>query len=217
MLLTLCIQSTYDLVEAGIYKNKKQIAFKQLHKHNASAQLIVTIDQLLRECNATLNDVSCIIANKGPGPFTTLRGVIATINGISFAKKIPLIGVNALDALAYELAQPNMINVTLLNAFGKDVYYLIDNEKTKKYGSKNIIALLSDLENNYPKQQLFFAGNGAYLHQELIRQAISQAIINQTSHCSLQSIFECGQNTYQQVYQLIPVYLKDHPSMQKPI
>lgn len=215
MSLTLCIQSTYNSVEVGIYKDQKQLAFQQLHKHDASGQLIVTIDQLLQDCNVTINDVARIIANNGPGPFTTLRVVITTINGISFAKRISLIGVNALDALAHEVTKKNTNNVMLLNAFGNDVYYLVDDGTTKKYGSKKINTLLAELANLYPKQSFFFAGNGAHIHQELITQTITNPVIDPTKHCSLQSIFESGKSVTKIRHQLIPVYLKDHPTMKK--
>lgn len=217
MSLTLCIQSTYTTVEIGIYKDQTQIAYKHLHKHDASGQLIVVIDQLLRSSDATIDDVTRIIANNGPGPFTTLRVVIATINGISFAKKIPLIGVNALDALTHEVAKPDKINVMMLNAFGNDVYFYLSDGKKMQYGSQNITSLITFLAQTYPNQQILFAGNGAQMHKENITKTIANATINDIPHCSLQSIFTCGQQKTDQkpIYQLTPVYLKDHPAMQR--
>ena len=70
-----------------------------------------------------------LAVNQGPGAFTSLRVIIASINGLALgdAQK-RLIGVDGLDALAQEAHQKyikdqNALLVPLLNAYNSEVYY----------------------------------------------------------------------------------------------
>lgn len=139
----LAINSTYQHVQIALYNDDSLIAQHQEHKYRASKNLIPLIDSLLLGNNLKLADINFICINKGPGPFTTLRTVITTINGISFAAGTPLIGINCLDAFLQEYKNPDYPHtVILLNAFGQDVYFATD----KHQGYKNIDLILQELK-----------------------------------------------------------------------
>lgn len=54
----------------------------------------------LAACGLTLRDVSLLAVGLGPGAFTGLRVGLATIEGLSFATGLPVVGVSGFDALA---------------------------------------------------------------------------------------------------------------------
>ena len=54
----------------------------------------------LSAASRALDDVSLLAVASGPGAFTGLRIGIATMQGLAFARGVPLVGVSALDALA---------------------------------------------------------------------------------------------------------------------
>ena len=54
----------------------------------------------LAECGPTLDDVSLLAVGLGPGAFTGLRVGLATIQGLAFARNLPVVGISALDAIA---------------------------------------------------------------------------------------------------------------------
>jgi tRNA threonylcarbamoyladenosine biosynthesis protein TsaB len=56
--------------------------------------------EALADCGATLTDVSLLAVCLGPGAFTGLRVGLATIQGLAFARNLPVIGISALDAIA---------------------------------------------------------------------------------------------------------------------
>ena len=93
--------------------------------------LIPMIDTLLKQTAINVSDLAYIAVNIGPAPYNTLRALIATANAIAFAKKIPLVGCNALSLLTEFYTQENFQTVALLQAFSGHVYF--KQSKTQGY------------------------------------------------------------------------------------
>jgi len=213
----LAIQSTYHDVEVVLYNHELQLEVRLIKKVDASATLIPSLDELFKTHGLKVDDLSFIAVNQGPAPFTTLRVVIASMNGIGFATNIPLIGIDGLKALLAEYYDPSQLPmVALLDAFADDVYYGIRDEKAALVKDcMPISALLPKIESNYPTQHVRFIGNGAALHKETIRfvlcdRAIIQEPIVQT--CSVSQVARMGLHEWQKQKglskQLLPLYLK---------
>lgn len=100
----LVLQSTYDLIEIGLGADHTLLDQVSLNKMDANRNLILEINSLLLKHNLTLEQLSFIATNLGPAPFTSLRVVIVTANGLAFATGIPLIGVNGLQAFVTEFS-----------------------------------------------------------------------------------------------------------------
>jgi len=67
-------------------------AQKTIPARETSKLLIPTIASLLAEQGVVLPQLSYIACYRGPGSFTTVRSMIVTVNGLSFASKVPLVG-----------------------------------------------------------------------------------------------------------------------------
>jgi tRNA threonylcarbamoyl adenosine modification protein YeaZ len=65
--------------------------------------LLVLIDEGLTRLNMTLNDCRGIACTRGPGSFTGIRVVLATMEGLSQSSGIPLAGLDYLPLLAQDL------------------------------------------------------------------------------------------------------------------
>jgi len=181
------IQGSYNHVEISLFDNHTVLESIVKGDVKASSHLVPYLDALLHNHQIKLNDLSFIAIDQGPGAFTSLRVSIATINGIAFAHKIPLIGIDGLDALCQEEINKTdaQFLVCLLNAFNNDVYFSInkreDSETTTSLerGCKKIDTLLAELTNN--PQHITFTGNGAVLHRDLILNTLgNRAIIAQS-------------------------------------
>jgi len=135
----LALQHTYQGIELGLFDDAQTIQITHDDKKKASKNIILLVNQLLKNKNISFDNLLFIAANQGPGPFTTLRVVIASVNGIGFATQKPLIGVDGLDALLQEHKNETYpVSVALLNAYSNDVYFGIDcpKQKNKKKGAK---------------------------------------------------------------------------------
>ena len=59
-----------------------------------SQLLLPKIDQLLKQSQKNLKDLSGILVFSGPGSFTGLRVGIAVANSLGFALEIPVVGIS---------------------------------------------------------------------------------------------------------------------------
>ena len=211
----LILQSTYTNIELGLFDKGQQLDKMSVSKMEATSLLIPTIHALFKLHNCDLNILEFIGINQGPGPFTTLRVLISTINGLAFATGIPLVGADGLNALLKESLASN--TVALLNAFNKDVYYATQNTK----GCAKIETFLKKLANpDRPEfveeyeRGLTFIGNGATLYKQEILQKFPDATINENLEFnSLKTIaadcLEKFTNKNGISKKLMPLYLKD--------
>ncbi len=215
----LTIQNNYDEVQLALMSGTTRAHSDSITKTKASKELIIRINNLLMSAKIKLCDLSFIAANYGPGPFTTLRVVITTVNGLAYAKQIPLIGVNALKAAACEWRDPKYPTTAILfNAFGNDVYTLVEHNDTQLFYGVYPIKILLEKLKTVPGT-IRFLGNGTALHQKLISEYLSEKAYipeNNPTYCSLSQIALMGLAEWKSVtqgeHQLVPLYLKRHPA-----
>lgn len=220
----LAVHNTYTTVEIGLFANNHLIDKISIEHKLASKELMVTIAHLLARHTLSLTDLTFIAAHQGPGPFTTVRVVISSVNGLAFATKLPLVGVNGLEVLIVDesVKQPNTFIVGLLNAFGNDLYYgIAKNGQMLNIGYKSALLLLQEIAITYPEQSIVFVGNGAALHQtaihEIFKEEISALRTNimfpLPEYCTLEQLAHHAYIQWKNglcEQQLQPVYLKPY-------
>lgn len=211
----LAIQNTYDQVQMAIGDDRANLGqIICLDKTVASKECMSTLDQLLRQNSVSLSSLSFIAVNQGPGPFTTLRVVISTVNGLSFSTGIPLVGINGMQALSCEYPSHSQ-KVIFLNAFAGDVYYLVDAHGIRMSGATSITIILQELLQKIPHNPILFLGNGTLLYQDMIVATFgdrAQFPDPFVSTCSLATIAKQGLAQWHAKknvsYQLQPLYYK---------
>jgi len=217
MTLYLAIQNTYTHLQMALFKENDQCAFAEIDKTKASKECILVLDSILRENQITLSDLSFIAVNQGPGPFTTLRVVIATVNGLSFATKIPLIGINALESFLEEYATESHVNsVALLNAFGHDLYYGVKaGNDAPLYGCANIQTLVTEINQKIPNGPILFLGNGIHQCKEILQATFGDRAYFLSSNPETSSLKQIGAMALTSwkkqeniSYQIQPLYIK---------
>jgi tRNA threonylcarbamoyladenosine biosynthesis protein TsaB len=212
----LAIQNTYEEIEVALYCKDQLLGQTHIHKNEASKTLLICIDELLNSHNLKIKDLDFIGVNKGPGPFTTLRVVVATVNALNFAIQTPLIGIDGLDALIQEYNDTRWpITVVMLNAFNNDVYYAIQNGDQINTGWKNINVLLEELKSNFLNQKIRFLGNGIKLFASQINETFGDLGYipeENPNTCSIEQVAQIAYKKWgkQEIQkQVMPLYLKD--------
>ena len=227
----IAIQNTYDVFEMALFINNQLVDRLREDKRYTSKLFIPLLGQVCTKNNIMLSDLSFCAVNCGPGPFSTLRSIIASVNGLHLATDVPLIGIDGLDATFLEYYDNSYANtVVLFNAFNNEVYYLIahqDKILAKGYQKidlflKQISSLCArpELVEGCPRaleetfQQINFIGNGV---EDLIKEICgNNAIIkeNNPSMCSVEMIGRLGLDTFMSEQKtngyVMPLHLKKH-------
>ena len=72
--------------------------------HAHGERLLASIEKVLAEAGASLDDVAAIVVGLGPGSFTGLRVGLAVAKGLAFGLGLPIVGIETPVALAAALA-----------------------------------------------------------------------------------------------------------------
>lgn len=187
-------------------------------KREHSVLLMPMIENLLKDCELTINDIDGFVVSKGPGSFTGLRIGMATIKGLSFGANNPYISLSSLDGLAYSLSYFNGIICPIMDALRENVYTALYKNEDGEF--KNIMEptpmelpdLLEMLKEK--NEEVIFTGDGLLKHKEYIKVNFPNAKFasNHVSLTRASSIGELGLNLLKQGIKddpnSAPVYLK---------
>lgn len=125
--LSLFCSNDHQQTTAALFAQHTLRASASIDNKHASAELIPTIDVLLTQQNVQLADLAFFAVNVGPAPFTTLRTVIATVNGLAFVTKKPVVSIDLFSLFFAQLTEqfPRTDGhyAVVQNAFCNDVYY----------------------------------------------------------------------------------------------
>lgn len=218
MSLILLMQATYTAIELGCVKDYELVAQHTIDKHMASAQLLMAINTMLEQQHTTSSGLSFIAASCGPAPFTSLRTMLTTSNGVAYAGSIPLLGLDGMRLFLHEYQESKYpYTVALFNAYNKELYYGIASGSTvlqTGYGSWKQVQEIINV--HVPiNEKIQFIGNGVELARVQIEQSFSEQLyipLNNPHANSLLflSSYVLGQKNIQQEFvdQLFPMYLK---------
>lgn len=183
----LALQATYTSVEVGLCHNQIIDTSTTIPTHDASKQLIPTVAALLAERHLALRDLAFCIVSVGPAPFTTLRTVIATVQGLAYGARLPMVAVNGLEAFAQSRrdastqVMPYTHTFVLLHAFGQDVYYAQADHvhTTVTTGCLSFEAWLVTLTQflkAHPTARIRFVGNGYAKHTQRLMETFDRPL-----------------------------------------
>ena len=179
-----------------------------------SENLMPLLDKILKKNNIALKNIKLIACSVGPGSFTGIRIGIASIKPIAEVLCVPVASVTSLETLAknIEISEKETI-VSLIDARNNQVYCGIF---SSTYQAKE--AYLADdihtvLEKVKAYHNIIFVGNGAILHQTLLKQVIPNAKFSENNKQSAVNVGKLGYQKYQEnnLYTadtIAPIYLR---------
>jgi tRNA threonylcarbamoyladenosine biosynthesis protein TsaB len=209
----LALQATYTDYQLGLFTEGSLVEQLSQDKFFASRDSITLINTLLAKNCLSIGDIDALVVNQGPAPFTSLRVVLTTVNGIAFSSNTPLIGVDGLKVFIKEHSNPNYpYTLALFNAFNNEAYYALTSPEKTELGYKNIEELLHEIKVCYPDITVRCIGSGVEHFKEGIFTILGNAAYIPSplpAHCSLNSLVEeylVGHSSTHK--QLFPLYLK---------
>lgn len=212
----LAINPNYHQTAFGLFKDQSLIDESIYENKKISKYFVIIIKEFLENSSLRFADLSFIVTSKGPAPLTSLRVILSSINGLSFASSIPLIDVNGLELFLNEYKNDKII-LALINAFANNLYFGLYNPHNQKIilGYESAQNIFKNIQKNY-KLPIIFIGNGTTLYKTEIQSLFkNQAIIPEPlpENVSLRTIALCGLHRWGKKEEIkskiLPFYLKE--------
>ena len=127
------IDTTSSYLYTGIVRDNELVIEKKdnLGK-NLSVYAVSVVNEMFNEANIKPNDIDKIIVVNGPGSFTGIRIGVTLAKIFAYTKKIPIITITSLEAMAKSIKSDKLI-VPIINARREACYAAIFD------GDKNIL------------------------------------------------------------------------------
>ncbi|GAB3520291.1 tRNA threonylcarbamoyladenosine biosynthesis protein TsaB [Emticicia fontis] len=225
MAIILSIETSTKGCSTAIHQDTQLLALSELfHEKSSSGMLTTLIQHVVKVSGLDFQQIDAIAVAKGPGSYTGLRIGVSTAKGLCFTLDKPLLAVNTLQALAWQvhsIAQSAYINQApllcpMLDARRMEVYcalYRTDNLEQASPTEAKIIdenSFAEILEN----QKIIFFGDGAAKCREVLGRYPNAIFLSQTINPSAKGIgvlaYEAFQNNqFENVADFEPYYLKE--------
>lgn len=177
-MLCLSIDTSTKTCSVALIQDNKTLAEITINSETThSEKLLPAVDMVLKSIGRSLDHVKLLGVAVGPGSFTGLRIGIATAKGLAYGKKIPVVGISTLKALALLGSSENQTIVPILNARRNQVYtgtfkfreeadlYQIYSDRVIKL--VELIELLKDIEG-----ELLFIGDGVPAFKDKLKEEL---------------------------------------------
>ena len=120
----LALETTDKVASIAIYQSGKCFEKKIESSLRHEETVMPAVDELFQETGMTPDDLAAVAVDVGPGSFTGVRIGVCHGNAIASALGLPVISVNALEALAYPFL-----------GYGTPVATVIDARNGNGYGA----------------------------------------------------------------------------------
>ena len=216
MALLLALETATRNCSVALFENENQLQLKEYvsDRYSHSEQLVLFIEQVLKEANISIDKLDAIALGKGPGSYTGLRIGTSTAKGLCYSLEIPLVSISTLRAMAFGVTKDEdykfycpMIDARRMEVFAS--IYDIFNQEVREIRAEVVDEYTYS---NFLEKKVLFFGDGA---------SKCQLIINNENAFFLDNIFPSAKDIGQLAFKKFrnkdfeniayyePYYLKD--------
>ena len=218
MSLILSIDTSTKVCSVALHKDSRLLAINELYTEKShSGMLTILCETVVKHAGFSLYDVDAFAVAKGPGSYTGLRIGVSTAKGFCFALDKPLLAINTLEAMAFQVKyfyDKSHLVCPMIDARRMEVYcQVLDNEmnvisetEAKIIDEESFSALLS-------RKKIVFMGDGSakcqekITHQNAIFPKIEITPSAKTVGILATNLYE--KSLFENVVTFEPFYLKD--------
>jgi tRNA threonylcarbamoyladenosine biosynthesis protein TsaB len=218
MPLILSIETSTTVCSVALHRGQKLLTSAEIQIEKSHSRFItILIEKLFSDSGEKINNLSAIAVSKGPGSYTGLRIGVSTAKGICYALDKPLIAIDTLESMAYQVNQSNVHKALLcpmIDARRMEVYCALYDANLNC--EENVKAVIID-ENSFKEilssQQVLFFGDGSQKCAEVLGKNKNAFFLEKINPSAI-SIGELALNTFEEkrfedVAYFEPFYLKD--------
>lgn len=215
----LSIETSTDVCSVAIHLSGELKACAELNEKGVhSAKIMSLIEEVLRKASLQISDLKAVAVSEGPGSYTGLRIGVSTAKGLCFGLGIPLVAVNTLQGLAFQLKQADKqaTIIALLDARRMEVYSQVFSAQGEILRVLKAEVLDELIYAGYLDQGLvYFIGDGAGKASSLIQHQNAQFLENQVSANSVGEIawLKYEKQEFEDLAYFVPNYLKEFKAL----
>lgn len=181
-----------------------------------SQTLMPMVKEVFEKSGLSANDIDLFAVCEGPGSFTGLRIGVTTVKGLAHAVDKPIVGVNTLEAMCYNLPFCPYVMSPIMDARRGEVYngfYRLLNGKLEEICPPRAILLSECLEEiKKSGEKTVFLGDGVPVFRAEIENTLKDLALFAPQGANMQraaSVAEAAKSKSPQKYsELVPKYLR---------
>lgn len=214
------IDTSSQAASIAIMENEKLIAEYTINtKKTHSQKLMIMIEEMFNLSDMKIEEIDLIGVCIGPGSFTGLRIGMSTAKAIAHVRNIPIVGVNSLESLAFNMSFSKYTICPIIDAQRNQVYtnsYSWENNELISKDDINVISIDELIENakNGP-EEVILLGEAISLYKEKIENAKNINIAPSSNNISrASSLCQLAINKYNNkidvhnCYTINPMYIR---------
>lgn len=178
----LAVDTSAKAASTAIVENGKIIAESFINTQLTHSQtMLPMIENMLKSCNISLDEIDGCAVSVGPGSFTGLRIGISLVKGLAFATQKKCAPVSTLEALCYNVSTVGRI-CAVMDARCSQVYtatFDFDGEKHTRITEDEAISI-AQLEESVKncKNPVIFVGDGAEMCYNKLKETCGNIILS---------------------------------------
>jgi tRNA threonylcarbamoyladenosine biosynthesis protein TsaB len=218
MSFILSIDTSTNVCSVALHHNHSLIASSEVLVERSHSKIITSlIEKILKACDLDYAHLNAIAVSKGPGSYTGLRIGVSSAKGLCYGLNIPLIGINTLEAMAFEVNRYNLSGTLvcpMIDARRMEVYCaLFDSNNNLKQATQAKILDESSFADILKKEKIIFFGDGSLKAKPLFSKSSNALFVEDVFPSAknigyLASTSFVSQN-FEDVIYFEPFYLKD--------
>ncbi|HZP81996.1 MAG TPA: tRNA (adenosine(37)-N6)-threonylcarbamoyltransferase complex dimerization subunit type 1 TsaB [Chthonomonadaceae bacterium] len=183
--LLLALETSGDVCSVAVQRGDQFVAEHRFrHGMHLSERLMGHVDAVLKEAEATLEEVTAFAVGIGPGSFTGTRIGVMTVKTLAAVTGKPLFGVSGLEALAAEFVGiQNALIAPVLPCRTGVVFTALfaeEGEAPRSVTEPAALSLdaLSALILEHAPSSVVFCGPAALRYEEALRAALAESSLS---------------------------------------
>lgn len=125
----LSLETSAKVCSVALHSDNQLITSAEVHVEQSHAtRLAPLINDVIKFSQLEFRQIQAVAVSSGPGSYTGLRIGVSLAKGLCFALKVPLIAINTLELLAYQMSKEvdsDVLLCPMIDARRMEVYSMI--------------------------------------------------------------------------------------------
>lgn len=166
MSLILSLETSTKVCSIALHKENQLVSSTIIKVDKSHSKVIIPfIEGVLKFSGFTISDVDAVAVSKGPGSYTGLRIGVSTAKGLCLSIDKPLIAINTLRSMAFEINKCNFgkyLVCPMIDARRMEVYCsLFDSDNKILEETQAIVVDSNSFQDYFSDNKIIFFGDGA--------------------------------------------------------